>query len=170
MNTFSVRSRHRYDHAAATPPELTLRIRVYLFRGRLDRQLASGHDSEESAALALRARQLSSPRARAQVASNLRGVVDYADSHESRRAISAVVIETGAVRRAREAIIGLAERLEASAPVHPAGVALAEVLLTDGRSPLFNPNPEQTIAEAVRRVQAALRPTLPRSGFAPTAR
>jgi hypothetical protein len=58
---------------------LALRLRVYLTRGRLDRQLASGRLCESTAALALRARQLGDPRQRRKVASDLRGIVDYVD-------------------------------------------------------------------------------------------
>ena len=70
--------------------------------------------------------------------------------------ISAVVIEPAAVMSGRKAIIGLAHRLESAAPVSPSGVVLARMLLTDGRSPLFNPHWERTVAQAVSEVHDAL--------------
>jgi hypothetical protein len=135
---------------------LLLRLRVFVARGRLDRQIVAGCPCESSAALALRARQLVDRRTREQIAADLRGVVDYVQRHGSRTVISAVVIEPAAVRRGRHAILELAQRLEGTAPVSPSGVVLAAALLTDGRSPLFNPNSERTVAQAVSEVRDAL--------------
>ena len=67
-----------------------------------------------------------------------------------------VVTDRSVVREAREAILGLAERLEAPAPVNPRGVALARVLLTDGVSPLYNRSCEQTLTAAIWEIQDGL--------------
>jgi hypothetical protein len=107
---------------------------VFLTRAKLDRQTAAGQPREATVALALRARQLTHPRTRQQIARNLRETIDYVDRRGSRPIISPVVIEPTAVRAGRQAIIGLAERLEGTAPVEPAGIVLARALLTDGRS------------------------------------
>lgn len=136
---------------------LALRLRVHLTRGRLDRQLASGRLCESTAALALRARQLGDPRQRREVARDLRGIVDYVDRVGASRVISAVVIDRRAVRDGRPAILGLAQRLEDAAPVSFRGVALTRVLITDGLSPLFNPDSGQTVAEAISRIGDALK-------------
>jgi hypothetical protein len=133
-----------------------LRLKVFVARGRLDRQIAGGRPCESSAALALRARQLTDPRTRRRIAQDLRGIVDYVHRHRSRRVISAVVIEPGAVRSGRRAILELARRLEGTAPVSPGGVVRAGALLTDGCSPLFNPHCERTVAQAVSEVHDAL--------------
>jgi hypothetical protein len=148
---------HRQRSVSAGSP-IALRSRVYLTRGALDRRIAAGRPCESTAALALRARQLSHPRTLRQVAGQLRGIVDYVDRHGSRRTVSAVVVERAAVRAGRQAILGLAERLEAAAPANPRGVALAQVLLTDGLSPLFNRHCERTVTEAIWEVQNALEP------------
>lgn len=143
---------------ASTPrgAPLTLRLRVFVMRGELDRQIAAGRPYAANAALGLRARQLTDPRNRRQIARNLRGIVDYAHRHRSGRMISAVVIEPAAVRTGRQAIFELAGRLEGSDPMSPRGVVLAGTLLTDGRSPLFNPHSERTVAQAVSEVHDAL--------------
>ncbi len=125
-------------------------------RGKLDREIADGRLCESSAQLALRSRQLVSPRERRQLARDLRGAVAYVDRMDSRPTISAVVIDRGAVRSARQAIVRLAERLEGWAPVSPRGVALVSVLLTDGLSPLFNANSEQSAIEAIWEIDDAL--------------
>jgi hypothetical protein len=150
-----------------------LRLRVRVIRGRLDRQIAAGRSCESGAALALRVRQLIHPRTRRRVACGLRGVVEYVDRVGLRRDYSAVVIERAAVRAGREAILGLAERFEGSAPVTARGVVLARALLTDGfSSPLFNRYCERTVAEAVWEVAdsagvGASQPGLMSSPFGP---
>ena len=82
--------------------------------------------------------------------------MDYADRRGSQPIISSVVVEPRAVRGGRRAILELAERLEAAMPVSARGVALARALLTDGRSPLFNPHCERTVSEAAWEVKEAL--------------
>jgi hypothetical protein len=134
-----------------------LRIRLWLNRGRLDQQIVSGCPCWASAALAWRARQLSDPRARRGHARNLREIVAYADRAGRRPPFSAVVTVCAAVRADREAILGLAERLEASAPVNPRGIVLVARLLTDGiDSPLFNARCTRTVTEAVWDISDAL--------------
>ncbi len=147
---------HPHRRPIATAASLTLRLRVYLTRGRLDRKIAGGGPYPPTAALALRARQLAKPRTRRQIARSLREIVSYADRRASRRGFSAVVVEPVAVRRARHPILGLAERLEGPAHVNPAGVARAQVLITDGASPLFNRNSPLTVTQALYEVQDAL--------------
>ncbi|MGD0453244.1 MAG: hypothetical protein ABSB69_06575 [Solirubrobacteraceae bacterium] len=144
---------------------MKLRLRVYVARGALDRQIAAGRPHESTPALALRARQLTDPRTRQQIARSLRGIVDYADYRASHRVISASVVEPAAVRRARHPILGLAERLEGTVPVNPAGVARAQVLLTDGLSPLYNRNCPRTATQAIYEVQDALEADTPRATF-----
>ncbi len=125
-------------------------------RGALDRRIAAGRPYKSTAALALRARQLCDVRTRKQIAGSLRAVVDYAEYRSTHRVISAVVVEPAAVRRARNPILGLAERLEGPGQVNPAGVARAQVMLTDGLSPLYNRNCPRTVTQAIYEVQDAL--------------
>ncbi len=133
-----------------------LRLKAFVTRRKLDRQIAAGRSCESNPALALRAYQLTGSRSREEIARNLRGIVDYVDRRSSRGAMSAVVIEPAAVRSGRRAILELARRLEGAAAVSPRGVVLAGALLTDGRSPLFNPHCERTVAQAVSEVHDAL--------------
>ena len=129
---------------------------MYLSHGGLDRRIAAGRPIDASAALRLRAEQLTDHRARLRLARDLRGAVEYVDRLGSRRMISAVVIEPAAVIAGRQALLGLAERLERPSPVSPRGVGLVVVLLTDGLSPLFNPRAGRTVVEAVWEVADAL--------------
>lgn len=97
------RRRRRSRWADAHP---ALRLRVYLTRGRLDRQIAAAHPGDRTAALALRTRQLTDLRTRRKVARNLRSVVDYVDRLGSRRDFSAVVIDREAVADGRQRYYG----------------------------------------------------------------
>jgi len=162
MNALRAIPLHRNDRSpsrAASAP-LKLRLKVYLTRGTLDRQIACGHPYLSTPGLALRARQLAEPRTRRQVARTLRKIVEFADRRTSGRALSAVVVEPTAVRRARHPILGLAERLESPAKLNPAGVARAQVLITDGLSPLFDRNCPRTATQAIYEVQDALEAEL----------
>jgi hypothetical protein len=156
MSTFHAVPLRRRSRSIMAEDSLKLRLRVYLTRASLDHQIATGGPYNSTAASALRARQLVEPATRRQIALGLRDIVDYADRVASRRVFSAVVIEPAAVRRARHPILGLAERLEGTARVNPAGVARAQVLITDGLSPLFNRNCPRTATQAIYEVQDAL--------------
>jgi hypothetical protein len=134
-----------------------MRLMVFLIRIKLDRAIADERPSEATRALALRVQQLTAHTTRRRVASELRAIVEYVDRNDSvSPRLTAVMIEPAAVRAGREAILGLAERLQSTAPLSARGVVLARALLTDGRSPLFNPFCERTVVEAVFEVQDAL--------------
>ena len=49
----------------------------------------------------------------------------------------------------REGLLGLAQRLEASAEVNPCGVARAQLVVTDGTGPLYSGLSEMTVGDAV---------------------
>lgn len=135
---------------------LTLRLKVYATRARLDRALATGQAWAAPEELALRAGQLTDPHTQHRIARELRGVIEYVDRRGTRREISSVVIDPPAVMRGRQAIVELAEELERAAAVNPRGIVLARALLTDGRSPLFNRYSEQTVTDAACEIHEAL--------------
>lgn len=141
-----------------------LRLRVVATRSKLDRQIAEGGLCEATDALALRTSQLTDPRSQRQIAASLRRIVTYADRPESAGASSAVVIAPPAVRGGRDALMGLAQRLEEGEPVSPRGIVLARRLLTDGLSPLFDPLCRQTVTQAAHEIYWALD-EIPATGF-----
>jgi hypothetical protein len=146
----------RGDRATAAARHIALRLKVFASRGRLDREIATGGAPEADAALALRARQLTEARSQQRTARHLRGVVDDVERRAPGPVISAVVIEPRAVREGRGAIMQLAERLERSGSVDARGVILARTLLTNSRSPLFDPRCERTVTQAVEEIHEAL--------------
>jgi hypothetical protein len=105
----------------APPPRLRDRLAARLLARRLDWALANGADSEHSAALALRARRLTSLSRRRLVAGSL-----------WRLLWNGRIAADG-----RDQVHGLASALAKPGPVDPQGAARAWLLLTDGTSPLY---------------------------------
>jgi hypothetical protein len=90
------------------------------------------------------------------VAASLRHVVEdsmqpYAVLSPVRlgRSIVLVSLRQAEVRARRDGLMTLVRRLDDGAPVDPCGVARARVLLTDGAGPLYNPNPQRRLGEAI---------------------
>lgn len=132
------------------------RLKIFMSRWHLDREIAAGRDCNATDELALRARQLGELRGRCKIARALRDVVDYVDHTGSRALISPCIARPMAARFGRAAILELADQLETPQAVNPRGVALANTLVNDGLSPLFDPNAERTVTEAAREATAAL--------------
>jgi hypothetical protein len=128
---------------------------VWLRRGSLDRKLAQGADPDANPELALRARQLSSPRFRAGLARSIRNVIDAAEE-PARGPSAAVPLERRQILNERERLLQLAEDLESSDRLEPRGLALVERLLTDGNSPVYAPSIDGALRDSLRHARAAL--------------
>lgn len=150
------RIRPRADRRDGLPyRQLTLHVRVFLRRGRLDRRLAEFADPAASPELGLRARQLTRPRHRRELADSVDEVISRAE--RPRPLIDpAIPIARREVRAARAALLGLSQALRGPADVAPAGVALALRLLTDGAGPLYMERVEGALWDAASRATAAL--------------
>lgn len=97
----------------------------------------------------MRASQLADPVGWRELACSLRRVVADAESPRAAPPASTVPVLRDVVVPWREALIGLAERLEQPMPINPVGAARVLALLTDGAGPLYNPAPERSIGEAI---------------------
>jgi len=128
---------------------LALRLRVHLHRERLDRQIARGLAPEAFHDRALRATQLAGMPTRRQVARSLRRLVTHAELPAGGLLTSAVPVCRRSVLPWREAILGLADRLEQPVALDPCGVARALVLITDGGGPFYDARAEHSMGEAV---------------------
>lgn len=106
----------------APQPNIRDRLSARLLARRLDWKLANGADSEQSAALAIRARRLTSLSRRRIVAS----------------ALWRLLREGRVEPEGRDQVDGLASALAEPGPVDPRGAARAWLLLTDGTSPLYS--------------------------------
>jgi hypothetical protein len=144
------------DQSPSAGAPVALRLRVFLTRAKLDREIGSECPYESTPALALRARQLTHPSTRRQIARELREAVAYVDRAGQRPIDTAVVIEPAAVRGGRQSIFALAQLLEGSAAVQPAGIIRARRFLTDGLGPMYDSHSEQSLTDAVQGMVTAL--------------
>ncbi len=133
---------------------LTLRVRVR--RARLDRDLAGAREGERSEEHALRAAQLTSGVTCRDTARSLREVVAAADDPRAEWFGSTALLNRDVVAVWRDALMGLAERLEQPGPIGSCGVARARVLASDGMGPLYNPASERSMGEAIAWVAEGL--------------
>lgn len=149
--------RRRRARTAAMGP-VVLRALVASRRRSLTRRLAAGAEPASSAALALRARQLTSERSRrAQGRSLRRAVFDAHHLAPTRYAFG--LIRRGAVLDAEPAIDLLVKRLHSPVPVTAEGAALVDRMLSDGAwSPMYSPAGPGALRWCVVVATAALEP------------
>jgi hypothetical protein len=130
-------------------PRLRLRLRVRLHRATLDRQLSEGRPTGEPRERALRAHQLADRVTRRRLAKALRSLIADAELPMVARMYSAVPVSRNAILPWRQALLGVAERLEGDGAVDPCGMARLMVLLSDGRSPIYNPQDADRMSDAI---------------------
>jgi hypothetical protein len=137
-------------------PILPVRGRVFLQRGALARRLATGASPADSPELARRAEQLRSARSRRVLARGLERIIDAAEERPHPYS-SAVPLRRATILDAREGILELAAELrDTNQDVNVRGIALVERLLTDGGSPLYMQNDEESLDGAITHARAAL--------------
>lgn len=136
--------------------QLPLILRVRIAPLPLDRALAAGADPARSAALARRAALLSSRHGRRRTAAGLRGAL----SERGRRTglTAAVACDRAAVDMARPALEQLEQAIRERDSVHPQGLALAHLLLSDLNSALYRAPNAEALYEAGRAALLALLP------------
>jgi hypothetical protein len=123
----------------------------------LDRQLAAGCDPESDAALAVRARRITSSRSRRRIADGLARVVGSVEP--APRAFTAAARPDGAeVIAARTVLMSLERRLRGEAQIAPAGAAMLGLLLIDCTGPLYQPTAVGELGSRLRAAAAALEP------------
>lgn len=120
---------------------------------RLDHELAVGRPPEWSRLHAARAEQIVALPYRETLADSWERVVKSPVRRPLHRA--------DAVTAAQASVRLLAERLRAPLPVPARGVALANLLLTDGTGPLFSPFSAVTLDDALAEAIARLDPAAP---------
>jgi len=115
-----------------------LRLRVGVLHDSLDSALARGADPASRPALAVRATQLERPRHRRTLARTLRRVVNEATGPRPAARATAVVIARKQILAHADDVLQLAVRLDCPFPADPAGIAIAQLLVTDAvASPLY---------------------------------
>jgi hypothetical protein len=136
-------------------PDPRLRLRVRVSRSRLDREIGAGVPLDGSPALALRANQLATMRARETIAVMLARILEAAEEFEAASG-SPVIVEHVAVLGARAGILELIERLRSAEPLHPRGIALARLLAQDRRSPIICQSVDRSIGQALADIAQSL--------------
>jgi len=117
----------------------------------LDRALASGADPSSSAALAERARHLTSTATRLRLASSVREVILAAGGPPSMPS-SRIPPSRPEVPAARLELAAIEMRLRSDARVNARGMARLELLLTDGGGPLYSPDYPAALSNEIDRI------------------
>jgi len=139
-------------------PRLGLRLRVLLHRRRLDRELADGCPPEASPQRAVRAQQLAAPATGRELARYLRELVVRAERPRVGLLDPTVPVVRDVVLPRREALLGLAERLEQPVPLNPCGVARVLLLLSDGAGPLYSRASVRTMTQVLFSIADGMQP------------
>ncbi len=127
----------------------------------LDRRLAAGESPWANEALAARARQITTPRSRRQLAAGLAGVVRSTRARgpawtAAARGVGGIPFRD--VVQARAVIAALDRRLRGPEPVAAQGVAMVRALLVDGNGLLYRPGRPGALGSQLRAAAAALEP------------
>jgi hypothetical protein len=130
------------------------RLGVWWRRRALTAALAEGADPDASAELTTVARDLIGMRTRQRLAAGLDRVLRRAERTVAWS--TAVPLNRREVAEARDELAALAERLRASRPVPAHAVALTEMLLSEGTSPLYDRASPRRAWELARRARLAL--------------
>jgi hypothetical protein len=151
-------TRDRGTGPLLTRPRLRDRLAARWAPAALDRRLAWGDAPDSAPATLLRARTLIGRPARRALADRLREI--RAEAQEPRRRPRPVIpAERDAALHAGAELGALADRLGADGPVAARGVALAQLLLTDPASPLYQRAGGEDLRALAGQALAALEPT-----------
>ena len=134
---------------------LGVRLRAFVHRSELTQRLAEGADPNASPELALRARQLGTPRELRRSILGLDRVLREA-AQPSRALTSQVPLQRKAILAARPFLVSLLDALREVEHPRPAGLARVELLLTDGAGPIYAPSYPGTLASLAFRARQAL--------------
>lgn len=138
-------------------PGLLARIRVRWNSLTLDSALAGGANPDASEELALRARQLAEPKAREQVARSIAHLLDLVDRGSAAQFASIrVPFSRPRVQAIRPRLVELAESLRDDRAYPVAGLARANLLVEDGRGPLYVHDTPDGFEQAVEATFSAL--------------
>ena len=143
----------------ARPGSLKLRMAVAARRNALTQELAAGANPASTPERALRASQLTSDRRRRQLIRTLNRTLAEAQRPSVTRSL-VTIVNRRAVLDAESAIQAMIERLRSPEPVTVTGMALVELIITDGvASPLYGRTEPGTLRRNVLVATAELDPT-----------
>jgi hypothetical protein len=127
--------------------------RAWRSRAELDALILRGAFTHSSPELVFRARQLTTPGNRHNLACEFDMAVAAIDDPDSRRALDLCGEQ---VRDARAALLELAQRLRSPEPCAARGIVMCRSILRDASSPLFQPALHGELDRAARCAHVAL--------------
>ncbi len=126
----------------------------------LDAELAAGTAADTHRLRQVRARQLTSPHWRAKLATLWEDLLRRCAAGTAPSARAATIpVQQRHIVAAAPHIRRLTSALRAPAPVAVRGVAMASLLLTDGRGPVYNPAAANRLERLVLEALDGLEPT-----------
>ena len=134
-----------------------LRLRVLFNSRRLDRELAEGEAPEATPERALRAEQLIAADRCGQLACSLREVVADAEHPGPAAVSSALPARRDAVLANRQALFGIAAKLERATLADVCGIARARALLCAGRGRLSRGHADRSMSSELAWVEEGFR-------------
>jgi hypothetical protein len=155
----AVRDAGGYGQLVLRPAGITGWLLARLFGASLDRRLASGDGPESDRLLATRAQQIVALRRRRELARHWERLLEVAARQP--RGGTRVPLCRDRILAAGDEVRDLAGHLRAPLPVPAAGVAAAQVLLTDATGPVYNRRNPASLAGQLRQISAQLDPALP---------
>jgi hypothetical protein len=141
-----------------TRPRLLVRLRSHLHAAELDEALAAGADPLASEQMLWRAQQLTEPHHRLEFAETIQRILAEVARGGPQMLPGPQIIRRDVIKPNRALLMILAERLRGDGPLALCGLAMVELLLRYGDSPLYRgPSPLQ-LKFNLLEVLAALDP------------
>jgi hypothetical protein len=134
-------------------PSAAVRVAARLGRGTLDRALADGADPAASPLIAARTAQLGSGSTRARIADGLERLALSADTPRGRVRI---LPSRAAILGNRSELLELAAMLRRDRPLYARGVAMLNVILTDGTGPAYTDPSGDALTRQLQIARASL--------------
>jgi hypothetical protein len=134
-------------------PSTAARIAARLRRGTLDRGLRDGAEPDASPLIAARAAQLSATSTRARIADGLERLAQSADNPRSR---ARILPSRAAMLANRSELLEIADILRRDRPLYARGVAMLELILTDGAGPAYTDRRGEVLAGQLEIARASL--------------
>lgn len=148
---FEARRRRPWDGLLARARSLTL-----------DAHLAAGAGADTDKLRQVRARQLASPRSRRKLAARWDELLERCTSSTANAArVTVVPVRPRQIVAVAPQIRELTGRLRGPLPVGVRGVAMASLLLTDGRGPVYSRSGTRTLDRLLREALDHLDPATP---------
>jgi hypothetical protein len=134
-------------------PSAAVRAAARLGRGTLDRALTDGADPAASPLIAARTAQLGSGSTRARIADGLERLALSADNPRGR---ARILPSRAAILGNRSELLELAAMLRRDRPLYAHGVAMLNVILTDGTGPAYTDRSGDALTRQLQIARASL--------------